>query len=207
GLPENKFVFCCFNNNWKITPAIFDVWMRLLRETEESVLWLLGDNPGAEKNLRREAEGRGIDASRLVFAPRLALDAHLARHRLADLFLDTLPYGAHTTASDALWAGLPLLTCKGNSFAGRVGASLLQAIGTPELIAANLGEYEVLAMKAAREPDFLSGIGAKITRDRSTCSLFDTGRFVGHIEAAYNIMWETWQRGGAPASFAVKRVE
>ena len=134
GLPEQAFVFCCFNNNWKITPAMFDVWMRLLHQVEGSVLWLLWDNESAERNLRKEAQRRGIDPSRLVFAGRLPPDEHLARHRLADLFLDTLPYNAHTTASDALWAGLPVLTCKGEAFAGRVAASLLHAVGVPELI-------------------------------------------------------------------------
>ena len=128
-MPEQGFVFCSFNNNWKITPEVFDVWMRLLHWVEGSVLWLLGDSAGAERNLRTEARRRGIDSSRLVFAGRLSPEEHLARHSLADLFLDTLPCNAHTTASDALWAGLPVLTCLGGAFAGRVAASLLNAAG------------------------------------------------------------------------------
>src|SRR4029453_18065999 len=134
GLPPDGFVFCCFNNSYKIQPPVFDVWMRLLQGVEGSVLWLLADNAAATRNLKREAAARGIDPERLVFAPRRDLPEHLARHRLADVFLDTLPYNAHTTASDALWAGLPVVTCKGNTFAGRVAASLLHAAGLPELV-------------------------------------------------------------------------
>jgi protein O-GlcNAc transferase len=207
GLPENAFVFCCFNNNWKITPAIFDVWMRLLHQVEGGVLWLYRDNEGAERNLRKEAQRREIDPSRLVFATRLSLDAHLARHRLADLFLDTLPYNAHTTTSDALWAGLPVLTCKGEAFAGRVAASLLHAVGIPELITPNLEDYQALALKLAREPELLAGVKAKLAANRDTYPLFDTVRFTRHIEAAYTTMWETWQHGEAPKSFSVEPIE
>ena len=149
-LPEEGFVFCCFNNNYKIAPRVFDVWMRLLKACPGSVLWLLADNPYAILNLRREAAARGVASERLVFAPRVPRDAHLARHRLADLFLDTLPVNANATASDALWAGLPLLTCMGNTFAGRVGASLLRAIGLPELVASSLAEYEAIARELKR---------------------------------------------------------
>src|SRR5262249_17756404 len=138
GLPESRFVFCCFNNNYKITAPVFEVWMRLLRTVDGSVLWLLRDNSSAEANLRKEAVAQGIDPARLVFGSRMPLKDHLARQRLADLFLDTLPINAHTTASDALWAGLPLLTCCGESFAGRVAASLLNAVGLPELVTHNL---------------------------------------------------------------------
>src|SRR5262249_42022041 len=147
GLPERGFVFCCFNNNYKITAPVFEVWMRLLQTMDGSVLWLLRDNSGAEKNLCREAAARGIDPARLVFANRLPLEDHLARHCLADLFLDTLPISAHTTASDALWAGLPVLTCRGESFAGRVAASLLNGVGLPELVTSDLEEYQGLALK------------------------------------------------------------
>ena len=206
GLPEHAFVFCCFNNNWKITPAIFDIWMRLLHQVEGSVLWLLWDNESAERNLRKEAQQRGIDPSRLVFAGRLALDEHLARHRLADLFLDTLPYNGHTTASDALWVGLPVLTCKGEAFAGRVAASLLHAIGIPELITCNLEGYQTLALKLARNPTLLAEIKAKLVRHRNTDPLFNTDRFARHIEAAYTTMWEIWQRGEVPKTFSVKPV-
>ena len=202
GLAETGFVFCCFNNTFKINPQIFDVWMRLLAATANSVLWLLGTNPIAERNLRREAERRGIAAERLIFAPRLAVADHLARHRRADLFLDTLPYNAHTTASDALWAGLPLVTCQGDTFAGRVAASLLNAIGLPELITASLEEYEALALKLARDP----AMKEKLRRNRDTYPLFDTARFARHIESAYETMWQAHQDGRAPAAFAVASV-
>jgi protein O-GlcNAc transferase len=149
-LPEAGFIFCCFNNNYKISPQIFDVWMRLLMACPGSVLWLLGDNPYAILNLRREAAARGVAPERLVLAPRVPNEDHLARHRLADLFLDTLPVNAHATASDALWAGRPFLTCMGNTFAGRVAASLLRAVGMPELVASSLAEYEAIALSLAR---------------------------------------------------------
>jgi len=207
GLPEHAFVFCSFNNSWKITPAIFDVWMQLLHQVEGSVLWLLVTNEGAERNLRKEAQRRGIDPSRLVFAGRLQPAEHLARHRLADLFLDTLPYNAHTTASDALWVGLPVLTCKGQAFAGRVAASLLHAVGIPELITSNLEDYQTLALKLARDPARLAEIKVKLVRHRNTYPLFDTERFARHIEAAYTTMWETWQRGEAPKSFSVEPID
>jgi predicted O-linked N-acetylglucosamine transferase (SPINDLY family) len=196
-------VFCSFNNNWKITPEVFDVWMRLLREVDGSVLWLLRDNEGAERNLRKEAQQRGIDPVRLVFADRALPADHLARHRLADLFLDTLPCNAHTTASDALWAGLPVLTCLGESFAGRVAASLNHAAGIGDMVAANLHEYHALALKLAREPSTLAAVKSQLTQNRDTCALFDTARFARHIEAAYMTMWERWQRGEGPTGFAV----
>ncbi len=203
GLPETGFVFCSFNNNYKITPPVFDVWMSLLRQVEGSVLWLIGDNDAVVRNLRREAEGRGIAAGRLVFAPRMPLEDHLARHGLADLFLDTVPCNAHTTASDALWAGLPLVTCLGTTFAGRVAASLLAAAGLPELITASLVEYEALALRLARDPRALAGINAKLAHNRLTCALFDTDRFRRHLEKAFLTMWERHRRGEPPADFAV----
>lgn len=203
GLPASGFVFCCFNNNYKITPAVFDVWMRLLTEVSGSVLWLLQDNAAVPRNLRSEALRRGVAAQRLVFAPRLDLDRHLARHQVADLFLDTLPCNAHTTASDALWAGLPVLTCMGTTFPGRVAASLLNAVGLPELVTENLADYEALALKLARCPELLSDIRARLSRNRSEYPLFDTKRFCSHIESAYTLMWERHQRGDPPASFAV----
>ncbi len=158
GLPDQGFVFCSFNNNWKITPEVFDVWMRLLHEVEGSTLWLLRDNEGAERNLCKEAQQRGIDPARLVFADRALPADHLARHRLADLFLDTLPCNAHTTASDALWAGLPVLTCLGDAFAGRVAASLNHAAGMADMVTSNLGDYHALALKLAREPALLASV-------------------------------------------------
>ena len=202
-LPEHGFVFCCFNNNYKIAPAVFDVWMRLLNRVPGSVLWLLEDNEIASRNLRREAERRGVAPERLVFAPRTRVEDHLARHRQADLFLDTLPYCAHTTASDALWAGLPVLTRLGDAFAGRVAASLLHAVGLPELVTTTAEEYERVALQLATDGERLAGIRAKLSRNRDTHPLFDTDSYRKHIEAAYVTMWERAQRGEPPQSFAV----
>jgi predicted O-linked N-acetylglucosamine transferase (SPINDLY family) len=203
GLPAAGFVFCCFNNNYKITPRTFDIWMRLLSGVPGSVLWLLEGNAAAVRNLRQEAQRRGVAPERLVFAPRMNLPEHLARHRQADLFVDTLPCNAHTTASDALWAGLPLLTCTGGTCAGRVGASLLHAAGLPELVTDSLDAYEARARELATASGELADIRARLERNRSTCPLFDTERFRRHIESAYSTMWERWQRGEPPASFAV----
>jgi protein O-GlcNAc transferase len=203
GLPDDGFVFCCFNNNYKITPEIFDVWMRLLEQVDGSVLWLLRANPEAEANLRREATRRGIVPERLVFAPRLDLPRHLARHRRADLFLDTPLYNAHATANDALWTGLPVLTCLGKALAGRVAASLLRAVGLPELITENLGDYEALALRLATAPAELAAIKATLAANRDTKPLFDTERFTRHIELAYQTMHERHQRRLPPESFAV----
>jgi predicted O-linked N-acetylglucosamine transferase (SPINDLY family) len=203
GLPESGFVFCCFNNNFKILPEVFDIWMRLLRAVDGSVLWLLEDNPAAARNLRREAEARGVSHQRLVFAPRVDLEVHLARHRLADLFLDTLPYTAHTTASDALWAGLPVLTRIGSTFAGRVAASLLLAIGLPELITESWDAYEALALKLARDPAALAAIKGKLAANRNTHPLFDTTGFTRALEAAYVTMHERQQKGLTTVPFFV----
>jgi predicted O-linked N-acetylglucosamine transferase (SPINDLY family) len=203
GLPEHGFVFCCFNNSQKITPTFFDIWMRLLKAVPGSVLWLLATNPWAGDNLRKEATARGVSPERLVFAPRTELADHLARQRLADLFVDTLPYNAHTTTSDALWVGLPVLTCVGTTFAGRVAASLLSAIDLPELITRNLAEYEALARHLATDPARLAAIRAKLAHNRLTTPLFDTDRFRRHLEAAYLEMWRRWQRGEKPRAFAV----
>jgi protein O-GlcNAc transferase len=203
-LPDAGFVFCCFNNNYKIRPEIYDIWMRLLSQVPNSVLWLLQDNAVAVQNLRRHAEQRGVVAERVVFAPRVGLDKHLARHRLADLFLDTLPYNAHTTASDALWAGLPVLTCTGSAFAGRVAGSLLHAVGLPELITQDLEDYERMALTLATSPDMLSDIRNRLAQNRKTYPLFDTDRLRRHIESAYTTMWERHRRGEPPAGFAVQ---
>ena len=203
GLPRHGFVFCCFNDPSKIAPEFFGVWMQLLQQVEGSVLWLLENNTDATSNLKSEARNRGIDPARLVFAPHLKLADHLARHRLADLFLDTLPYGAHTTASDSLWAGLPVLTCLGGTFPGRVAASLLQAVGMPELIAPSLEGYEVFALRCARDSEFLSGLKAKLARNRKTEALFDTARFTRNLEAAFITMCERQRRGEMPADFRV----
>ena len=205
GLPEQGFVFCCFNNNYKILPATFEGWMRILRAVEGSVLWLLEDNPTAARNLRKEAAARGVDSARLVFARRLALDEHLARHRLADLFLDTLPYNAHTTASDALWAGLPLVTLRGRSFAGRMGASLLTAAGLPELIAESEADYAALALHLARTPDRLAHLAALLCDSRATSALFDAAASARHLEAAFDLMWRRHCTGQPPTGFALEK--
>jgi predicted O-linked N-acetylglucosamine transferase (SPINDLY family) len=204
GLPREGFVFCCFNNNYKILPPVFGAWMRLLRDVPGSVLWLLEDNAAAKRNLQDATRARGIDPARLVFAPRLPPAEHLARHRAADLFLDTLPYNAHTTASDSLWAGLPVLTCAGTTFAGRVAGSLLGAAGLPELVTGSLPEYEALALALARDPGRLQGLRDKLARNRAAAPLFDTDRFRRGLEAAYAAMWENWQRGESPREFAVQ---
>lgn len=205
GLPDRGFVFCCFNNNYKIAPDIFAIWMRLLQEVPGSVLWLLSDNPGAEDNLRRAAVAAGIAPARLVFAPRAHLSEHMARHALADLFLDTLPLNAHTTASDALWAGVPVLTCPGRSFGARVAGSLLHAAGLPELVVPTLAAYEAAALRLAREPQLVAGLKAKLAAARRTAPLFDTDATRRQLEAAYATMWQRWQRGEPPRSFAVPR--
>jgi predicted O-linked N-acetylglucosamine transferase (SPINDLY family) len=203
GLPDTGFVFCCFNNNYKITPEVFDIWMRLLEKVKGSVLWLRESNPAASVNLRHEAELRGVDTARIIFAPRLPVAVHLARHQLADLFLDTLPYNAHTTAADALWAGLPVLTRSGESFASRVAGSLLQAVGLPELITDTPEAYEALALELATNQDKLDDIKARLKQNRNTCPLFNTDRFRRHIEAAYIHMWQQCQQGLAPKTFTV----
>ncbi len=203
GLPDDGFVFCCFNNAYKITPDLFDIWMRLLGAVPGSVLWLLDDNLWQKRNLAREAAARGIAPERIVFAPKLPAPDHLARHRLADLFLDTLPYNAHTTASDALWAGLPLVTCSGDTFASRVAGSLLRAIGLPELVTRSLTEYEAMALRLACDGDRLAALRARLARNKWTHPLFDTGRFARNIEAAYWQMWEAWRSGRPPAAFSV----
>jgi protein O-GlcNAc transferase len=206
-LPENGFVFCCFNNTYKITPIVFDHWMRLLRAVPDGVLWLTKPNPTAEANLVKEAELRGVSRERIIFAPRVdTISEHLARQCRADLFLDTLPYNAHKTASDALWAGLPVVTCAGDTFAGRVAASLLKAIGLPELITTSLEDYEALALKLAREPSLLASIKDKLGRNRDTFPLFDTARFTRHIEAAYTAMWQRYQKGELPQPLTVSPI-
>lgn len=198
GLPERGFVFCSFNNNYKILPDVFDVWMRLLHRVEDSYLWLFVDNPTARDNLRSEAVKRGIDGGRLVFADHLPREEHLARIRLADLFLDTFPCNAHTTASDALRSGLPLLTYAGEAFASRVAASLLNAIGLPELIAGSLADYEALAFELATRPEELARIRGKLLNNLSTAPLYDTLSFTKHLETAYAEMYERNQNDQAP---------
>ncbi len=203
GLPPRAFVFCAFNQAYKIQPDMFAAWMRLLGSLPDSVLWLLEANPQATDNLRRAAMDRGIDAARLVFAPRLPLAQHLGRLAAADLFLDTFPCNAHTSASDALWAGLPLLTCAGETFASRVAESLLRAAGLPELVTRSLPEYEALALRLARERSELGALRERLARNRETCALFDTPRFVRGLEAAYEQMWRRYEAGEPPRAIEI----
>jgi predicted O-linked N-acetylglucosamine transferase (SPINDLY family) len=205
GLPDQGLVFCCFNKSSKITGPVFGVWMRLLAQVPGSVLWLSGMNDLAQANLRREAAARSVDPQRLIFAPHVdRVEDHLARHRAADLFLDTLPYNAHSTAIDALWAGLPVVTCIGTSFAGRVGASLLKAAGLPELVTNSLADYEVLALRLAADPALLPSIRRKLDNNRLSCRLFDSDRFCRHVEAAYTTMWDIHRNGDRPRGFRVE---
>ena len=206
GLPEQAFVFCCFNNMQKLNPTIFEIWMRLLRAKADSVLWLLEENRTAAENLRAFAVQSGISPRRLIFAPKMDVADHLARERQADLFLDTLPCNAHTTASDALWAGLPVLTCLGTTFAGRVAGSLLRAVGLDDLVTQSLAEYEALALKLAQEPTYLASIKNTLARNRDTSDLFNTKRTTRHIEAAYATMVDILRRGDSPRSFVVEPV-
>jgi predicted O-linked N-acetylglucosamine transferase (SPINDLY family) len=203
GLPEHGFVFCNFNQSYKLTPDVFACWMRLLKRTDHSVLWLLKAKPPFEANLARQAERQDVDPSRLRFAPSLPLEQHLARLKQADLFLDSLPYNAHTTASDALWAGLPLVTCRGTAFPGRVAASLLNAADLPELITENLDAYERLALRLAKDAEMLAELKQKLADNRLHCPLFDTDLFRKNLESAYVTMWRARQKGEAPRGFAV----
>lgn len=206
GLDDTAFVFCCFCASYKITADVFAAWMRLLRELRGSVLWLLGTNEPAARNLRQIAASHGVAPDRLVFAPRVEVSKHLARHRLADLALDTLPYNGHTTASDALWAGLPVITRAGGTFAGRVAASLLHAAGLPELVTDTARQYEELALRLATDRPYLQRIRRKLADNRLTLPLFDTDRFRRHVEAAYRTMWDVWQQGERPRSFSVEAI-
>jgi predicted O-linked N-acetylglucosamine transferase (SPINDLY family) len=204
GLPENAFVFCCFNQTFKITPQVFDAWMRLLQALPDSVLWLLECNPWAKANLLREAQMRGIGPERLLFAPRVPMDKHLARQRLADLFLDTLPYNAHTTASDALWAGLPVLTCSGDTFASRVAGSLLHAAGLAELVTDSLEEYERQALRLATHRGELQALRARLEQVATT-PLFDTARFARNLESAYLALWRRFLDGQPPQALTMPK--
>ncbi len=209
GLPRDGFVFCCFNSHHKIQPQVFDIWMRLLHAVPGSVLWLLSEStePGtqsrAQSNLKAQAGSRGIPPERLCFAPRSALATHLERMSLADLFLDTSPYNAHTTASDALWVGLPVLTCPGQTFASRVGASVVAAAGVPELIAPDWHRYEQSALTLARQPEMLRSLRQRLRTHRATCSLFDTPRLARALEAAFDAMYRHHRSGQASRSLDV----
>jgi predicted O-linked N-acetylglucosamine transferase (SPINDLY family) len=203
GLPEQGFVWCCFNQPYKIEPALFDLWMRLLHGVPGSVLWLFRSSATAEANLRREAERRGIAAERLVFAEKLPKAEHLARHVHAELFLDTLRVNAHTTASDALWAGVPLITCPGDTFASRVAASLLHAVELPNLVMPDLAAYEATALRLAQRPDELTALKNRLRANRLLCPLFDTERYARNLERAYDAMWASYAAGSKPAAIRV----
>jgi protein O-GlcNAc transferase len=203
GLPEDGFVFCSFNNSYKIQSEVFDAYLRILRATDGSVLWLYKPNGEMAENLRAAAKQGGVDPARLVFADNKELPDHLARQQLADLFLDTTPYNAGATASAALWVGVPVLTTLGTTFIGRMAASMLHAIGLPELVADNLAHYEALAIELARSPTRLQALKDKLAANRLSYPLFNTDRFRGHIEAAYQTMWDLWQRGEKPRGFGV----
>ena len=204
GLPQDAFVFCNFNNGYKLTPTTFASWMRILNQVPGSVLWLLaGNNPGFAVNLRREARAAGVAEERLIFAPMVSSAQHLARLTLADLSLDNLPYNAHTTAADVLWAGVPIVTCRGTAWPGRVAASLLTAMGLPELICENIADAEALAVRLAQHPEQLAALKHKLAANRLATPLFDTARFARHMEAAYAEMTARQRRGEAPAHFAV----
>ena len=206
GLPELGFVFCCFNNSFKISPAEFDVWMRLLAKVEGSVLWLVKSNPWVPPNLRKEAQKRGVDPKRLIFADRVSMADHLARHKLADLFLATFDYNAHATGSDALWAGLPVVTKPGHGFASRVGAGLLRAIGLPELIAGSVDEYEILALDLALNPEKLKALKTKLSDLRLKAPLFDSEQFARHIEHGYRRAYDLYADGRAREDIEVAAI-
>ena len=204
GLPSDGFVFCSFNNSYKLAPSIFQLWMRLLRAVDGSVLWLAEANPDMAVNLRREVQSCGIDPGRIVLAPHLPLAEHMARQRLADLFLDTAPYNAGATAAAALWSGVPLLTVLGSTFVGRMAASMLHAVGLPELVAESLADYEDRALRIAADPAYCVSLKQRLSRNRETFPLFNTARFAGQIEKAYVTMWQKYREGLPPASFAVE---
>jgi predicted O-linked N-acetylglucosamine transferase (SPINDLY family) len=203
GLPDGAFVFCCHNQSGKILPQVYAVWMRLLAAVPDSVAWLVESNPRSAQNLRREAQKFGVGSKRLVFAPRAPLARYLARMRAADLFLDTFPYNAHSTACDALWVGLPVLTCTGDTFASRVAGSLLNAVGLPELITHTLEEYEALALRLARSPGALAALREKLSRNRLTSTLFDTPGYTRNLESAYLQMWSNFLAGAGPRAIGL----
>jgi predicted O-linked N-acetylglucosamine transferase (SPINDLY family) len=204
GLPPTGFIFCSFNHDYKINPATFDIWMRLLKSVPESVLWLMKLNESAERNLRKEAADRGVDPARIIFATRVdRIEDHLARYTMADLFLDTTPCNAHSTASDVLRAGLPIVTYRRKAFAGRVAASLLSLMDLPELITESLEEYENLALKLATNPGLLNEVKTKLALNLKNTKLFDSACYCRNLEKAYMLMWQKYQRGEAPAHIVV----
>jgi len=206
GLPQYGVVFCNFNGNAKLTPAVFDAWMRVLAQVPDSVLWLYETVPGSARNLRNEAMQRGVDADRLIFAKPAPYIEHLARYAAVDLFLDTLPYNAHTTASDALWMGCPVLTCAGQAFPGRVAASLLHAAGLGDLVAASLSDYTALAIHLGNSAVALTDLKQRLRVNRGQCTLFDTPGRTRQLEWAYEYMWSRYNEGLPIAHFNVPEV-
>jgi len=207
GLPARGFVYCCFNASYKISPAIFDVWMRLLNAVPDSVLWLRNPSATVKNNLAKEAERRGVDSSRLVYAPRTETRAeHFSRLALADVFLDTQPYNAHTTASDALGAGVPIITIRGKTFASRVATSLLEACDLGHLAVETAPEYEQLALELALAPHRVAALKERLLRARTSAPLFDTPRFCRHLEAAYLEIWRRHLGGEQPSPLWVQRL-
>ena len=206
-LPETGIVFCSFNNQYKLTPEMFAVWMRILREVSDSVLWVFVDEAAAAENLRNEATRHGVAAERLVFAPRASYPDHLARLRCADLFLDTFPFNGGASTSDALWAGLPVLTLTGEALAARMAGSLLRAVGIPELVSDNIEDYANTAITLARTPGAFAALRARLTEQRETAALFDSARFARHLERAFTFMRDRTERGKRPASFSVAELE
>jgi predicted O-linked N-acetylglucosamine transferase (SPINDLY family) len=204
-LPADQFVFCCFNNNYKINPMMFDSWSRILKRAPHSILWLLGSNPSTQHNLIKEAKVRGIDSSRLVFASRIPYEQYLARFRVADLFLDTLPFNAGTTASDCLWAGLPVLTTLGDAYAGRMAGSLLMAMQLPELVANTLEEYENKAVELAQDPSKIKALKETIEKNRFTTPLFDSKSFTKDLELGYQKMMDRFYNQQEPDHIYLER--
>ena len=202
-LPEQGMVFCCLNSSSKITSEIFGIWMRLLLAVPGSVLWLLQGDALQTQNLTREAGRRGVASDRLVFAPMLPNAEHLARYRCADLFLDTFPYNAHTTASDALWSAVPLVTCSGETFVSRVAGSLLHNVGLPQLAVSNLRDYEALALRLAQRAAELHELRQHLERNRLTCALFDSSRFTANLERAYQAMWQCYLDDAPPQALDI----
>ncbi|MDC1253208.1 hypothetical protein N8Z46_07060, partial [Amylibacter sp.] len=205
GLPDHAFVFCCFNNNYKISSNEFDIWMRLLTKVENSVLWLRQSNQFSQMNMSNEAQKRNVNPSRLVFADKITMDKHLARQRFADLFVDTFAFNAHTTAAEALWAGLPLVTKLGKGFAARVAGSLLNAVGLPELITETEQDYEALILELATNPMKLAEIKEKLATNRLTQPLFNTELYTKHLENGYQQAYQNYFNGNLPQTIIVPK--
>jgi predicted O-linked N-acetylglucosamine transferase (SPINDLY family) len=203
GIPETAVVCCSLNNSYKYNARMLDIWSRLLRQAPDAVLWLIADDASTEANLRREAAQRGVDQGRLLLSRRSSYEDHLARLASADLFLDTFPFNAGASASDALWAGVPLLTCVGEAFPSRMAGSLLRTVGLPELLASSLEDYERRALELITAPARLADLRRRLEAARDTSALFDTERYCRHLEAAFQIMWERSQRGEPPAAIRV----